>query len=96
MSGGGGGRAEEDAYDITIEDTVQDTLATETEETEEVSYSYFSPARVAGGILIPEITEQRVFEVTEEPGRPTYYCLVMFAYPSGHAHVGHVWALLDP
>ena len=35
-------------------------------------------------------TEQRAFEVTEEPGRPTYYCLVMFAYPSGHAHVGHV------
>ena len=34
--------------------------------------------------------EQRAFEVTEEPGRPTYYCLVMFAYPSGHAHVGHV------
>ena len=33
---------------------------------------------------------QRVFEVTEEPGRPKFYCLVMFAYPSGHAHVGHV------
>ena len=35
-------------------------------------------------------TDQRVFEVREEPGRPKYYCLVMFAYPSGHAHVGHV------
>ena len=35
-------------------------------------------------------TDQRAFEVTEEPGRPPYYCLVMFAYPSGHAHVGHV------
>ena len=34
--------------------------------------------------------EQRAFEVTEESGRPKYYCLVMFAYPSGHAHVGHV------
>ena len=34
--------------------------------------------------------EQRAFEVTEEPGRPKFYCLVMFAYPSGHAHVGHV------
>ena len=33
---------------------------------------------------------QRAFEVTEEPGRPKFYCLVMFAYPSGHAHVGHV------
>ena len=34
--------------------------------------------------------EQRAFEVREDPGRPKYYCLVMFAYPSGHAHVGHV------
>ncbi|MEO2195142.1 MAG: leucine--tRNA ligase [bacterium] len=35
-------------------------------------------------------TEQRAFEVREDPDRPKYYCLVMFAYPSGHAHVGHV------
>lgn len=34
--------------------------------------------------------ENREFEVTEDPTRPKYYCLVMFAYPSGHAHVGHV------
>ena len=34
--------------------------------------------------------EQRAFEVSEDPSRPKYYCLVMFAYPSGHAHVGHV------
>ena len=34
--------------------------------------------------------DERAFEVTDEPGRPKYYCLVMFAYPSGHAHVGHV------
>jgi len=32
----------------------------------------------------------RAFEVTEDPSRPKYYCLEMFAYPSGHAHVGHV------
>ena len=32
----------------------------------------------------------RAFEVTEDPGKPKYYCLEMFAYPSGHAHVGHV------
>ncbi len=32
----------------------------------------------------------RAFEVSEEPGRPKFYCLEMFAYPSGHAHVGHV------
>src|SRR5687768_9312413 len=30
------------------------------------------------------------FEVTEDPSRPKFYCLEMFAYPSGHAHVGHV------
>ena len=35
-------------------------------------------------------TARRAFEVTEDPSRPKYYCLVMFAYPSGHAHVGHV------
>ena len=34
--------------------------------------------------------ERRAFEVTEDPDRPKFYCLVMFAYPSGHAHVGHV------
>jgi leucyl-tRNA synthetase len=30
------------------------------------------------------------FEVTEDPAKPKFYCLEMFAYPSGHAHVGHV------
>ena len=34
--------------------------------------------------------ETRAFEVTEDPEREKFYCLVMFAYPSGHAHVGHV------
>ncbi len=32
----------------------------------------------------------RAFEVEADPGRPKFYCLEMFAYPSGHAHVGHV------
>ena len=32
----------------------------------------------------------RAFEVTVDPSRPKFYCLEMFAYPSGHAHVGHV------
>jgi leucyl-tRNA synthetase len=32
----------------------------------------------------------RAFEVEEDPARPKFYCLEMFAYPSGHAHVGHV------
>jgi len=34
--------------------------------------------------------ESRAFEVTEDPAKPKFYCLEMFAYPSGHAHVGHV------
>ena len=34
--------------------------------------------------------ERRAFEVAADPSRPKFYCLVMFAYPSGHAHVGHV------
>jgi leucyl-tRNA synthetase len=34
--------------------------------------------------------ESRAFEVIEDPSRPKFYCLEMFAYPSGHAHVGHV------
>ena len=34
--------------------------------------------------------EARAFEVSEDSARPKYYCLEMFAYPSGHAHVGHV------
>jgi leucyl-tRNA synthetase len=34
--------------------------------------------------------ESRAFEVVEDPSKPKFYCLEMFAYPSGHAHVGHV------
>ncbi|MGQ0733026.1 MAG: leucine--tRNA ligase [Acidobacteriota bacterium] len=34
--------------------------------------------------------DARAFEVSEDPTRPKFYCLEMFAYPSGHAHVGHV------
>ena len=34
--------------------------------------------------------ESRAFEVTEDRSKPKFYCLEMFAYPSGHAHVGHV------
>ena len=32
----------------------------------------------------------RAFEVVDDPSKPKFYCLEMFAYPSGHAHVGHV------
>ena len=34
--------------------------------------------------------ETNAFEVTVDPSKPKFYCLEMFAYPSGHAHVGHV------
>jgi leucyl-tRNA synthetase len=30
------------------------------------------------------------FEASEDPSKPKFYCLEMFAYPSGHAHMGHV------
>jgi leucyl-tRNA synthetase len=35
-------------------------------------------------------TETSAFEVEIDRSRPKFYCLEMFAYPSGHAHVGHV------
>jgi leucyl-tRNA synthetase len=35
-------------------------------------------------------TSSNAFEVEADPSRPKFYCLEMFAYPSGHAHVGHV------
>jgi leucyl-tRNA synthetase len=34
--------------------------------------------------------ETHAFEVTEDSPKPKFYCLEMFAYPSGYAHVGHV------
>ena len=34
--------------------------------------------------------ETQPFRVREDPGRPNYYCLEMFPYPSGRIHMGHV------